>query len=73
MTQYIQTQDELLAHLKEQITFMKESAISYDNGFESEGKRLAVVIRVLVHDTSQFYIVVDLAREKKANAFLRFS
>jgi hypothetical protein len=52
MTQYIQTKAELLDHLKEQIAFMKQSAISYDNGFEGEGKRLAVVIRVLVHDTA---------------------
>ena len=64
MTQYIQTQDELLAHLKEQITFMKQSAISYDNGFEGEGKRLAVVIRVLVHDTSQSTSLLTLLGRK---------
>jgi hypothetical protein len=69
MTQYIQTQDELLAHLKEQITFMKESAISYDNGFESEGKRLAVVIRVLVHDTSQSTSLLTLLGRKKRMLF----
>jgi len=64
MTEYIQTQDELLAHLKEQITFMKQSAISYDNGFEGEGKRLAVVIRVLVHDTSQSTSLLTLLGRK---------
>ncbi len=52
MTKYIQTRDELVDHLKDQIAFMKQSASSYDNGFEDEAKRLAVAIRILVHDTS---------------------
>jgi hypothetical protein len=69
MTQYIQTQDELLAHLKEQITFMKQSAISYDDGFEGEGKRLAVVIRVLVHDTPQSTSLLTLLGRKKRMLF----
>ncbi|MFC1908223.1 hypothetical protein ACFLWT_02340, partial [Chloroflexota bacterium] len=53
MTKYVQTGDELLGHLKDQIAFMKISANSYDNGFEDEAKRLAVAIRILVHDTPQ--------------------
>jgi len=69
MTQYIQTQDELLAHLKEQITFMKQSAISYDDGFEGEGKRLAVVIRVLVHDTPQSTSLSTLLGRKRRMLF----
>lgn len=40
-------------HLKEQIDFLSRSADSYDNGYENEAKRLAVVIRVLLHDTGQ--------------------
>ena len=64
MTAYIQTNDELLAHLREQIAFMKQSANSYDAGFESEGKRLAVVIRVLVHDTSQSTSLLTLLGKK---------
>lgn len=69
MAQYIQTQDELLAHLKEQIIFMKKSAISYDNGFEGEGKRLAVIIRVLVHDTSQSTSLLTLLGRKRQMLF----
>jgi len=69
MTQYIQPQHELLAHLKEQITFMRQSAISYDNGFEGEGKRLAVVIRVLVHDTSQSTSLLTLLGRKSQMPF----
>jgi hypothetical protein len=69
MAQYIQTQDELLTHLIEQITFMKQSAISYDNDFEGEGKRLAVIIRVLVHDTSQSTSLLTLLGRKRQMLF----
>jgi hypothetical protein len=50
---YQQTYDELIAHLKEQIQFLLRSAKAYDEGFTSEAKRLATVIRVLLHDTSK--------------------
>ena len=53
MSNYCQTKDELLTHLRDQINFMIASAISFDNGFESEAKRLAIAIRILVHDTSR--------------------
>jgi hypothetical protein len=53
MTKYVQTREELLAHLKDQIKFMITSATSFDNGFEGEAKRLAIATRILVHDTSQ--------------------
>lgn len=46
-----QTNKELKTHLKEQIEFLKRSSKSYDDGFKSEAKRLAVIIRVLLHDT----------------------
>lgn len=39
------------SHLREQISFLESSASSFDNGFEGEAKRLALTIRVLVHDT----------------------
>lgn len=38
-------------HLDEQINFIKSSAKAYDEGQESEAKRCAVSIRILVHDT----------------------
>lgn len=47
------TKEELLGYLQEQIGFLISSTNSYDSGFEGEAKRLAVVIRVLVHDTSK--------------------
>jgi hypothetical protein len=64
MAKYTQTREELLGHLKEQIAFMQQSAISYDKGFEDEAKRLAVVIRVLVHDTSQSTSLLNLLDKK---------
>ena len=43
---------ELQAHLDEQLRFLERSADAFDRGFEDEGKRLAVAIRILVHDTN---------------------
>ncbi len=64
MNKYVQSRDELLVHLKNQITFLKLSAISYDKGFEDEAKRLAVVIRVLVHDTGKSTSLLALLDRK---------
>jgi hypothetical protein len=38
------------AHLIEQLGFLDASASAYDDGVESEAKRLAVTLRTLVHD-----------------------
>ncbi len=46
-----QTENELKSHLKEHIQFLSRSAKSYDEGFISEAKRMAVSLRVLLHDT----------------------
>jgi hypothetical protein len=53
MSKYRLTKEELANHLREQIDFMIASAIQFDNGFEGEAKRLAIAIRILVHDTSR--------------------
>ena len=55
-----QTLDDLNSHLKEQIQFLLKSCQSYDEGFFSEAKRLAVVIRVLLHDTKDSYSLLTL-------------
>ncbi len=47
-----QTKEELLQHLEEQIEFLKSSALAFDKGQEIEAKRMATIIRILVHDTS---------------------
>ncbi len=64
MARVKQTEDELLGHLKSQLGFLERSAESYDKGFEDEAKRLAVVIRVLVHDTSQSASLLMLLNKK---------
>lgn len=46
-----QSHDTLKRHLEEHIGFLKTSAELYDKGTVAEAKRLAVSIRVLVHDT----------------------
>ena len=69
MTKYVQTRDELLEHLRDQIRFMKLSAASFDNGFEDEAKRLAVVIRVLVHDTRNSISLLTLLDKKNIDFY----
>jgi len=50
---------ELLDHLDEQIEFLRASAKSFDCGAESEAKRLAVTIRVLLHDTTKSHSLLQ--------------
>jgi tetratricopeptide (TPR) repeat protein len=45
------TLQELEKHLDEQLRFLEASVESYDKGFIGEAKRIAVIIRVLLHDT----------------------
>ncbi|MGE7434181.1 hypothetical protein [Kitasatospora sp. NPDC001175] len=44
---------DLLQLLEENVGFLKASSASFDAGFEAEAKRLAVTMRVLLHDTAQ--------------------
>jgi hypothetical protein len=46
-----QSKDELLAHFREQLGFLKSSSQAYDAGVIAEAKRLALALRVLLHDT----------------------
>ena len=48
-----QSSEDLHRHLKEQINFLETSAKSYDEGYDAEAKRLAVTLRVLLHDTAR--------------------
>jgi len=38
---------------------MKASATAFDSGFEAEAKRLAVSLRVLLHDTNSSRALLD--------------
>lgn len=48
----MRTKRELEQRLGEQISWLRASAMSFDAGVVSEAKRIAVVIRTLVHDTA---------------------
>lgn len=51
MTSHKQSAEDLEAHFQEHLGFLQASAAAYDRGFEGEAKRIAVSIRLLVHDT----------------------
>src|ERR1700734_1376727 len=42
---------DLRSHLTRQIRFLQQSCKSYDEGFKDEGIRIAVIIRILMHET----------------------
>jgi hypothetical protein len=51
MSNVKQSDQELRNHLKEQFGFLVQSSISYDKGFDGEAKRLALTMRILLHDS----------------------
>lgn len=53
MTRIPRAQEELQSALGEQLAFLEASSLAFDAGFTSEAKRLAVTIRVLVHDAGR--------------------
>jgi hypothetical protein len=67
---YNLTPDDLGERLREQVRFLERSADAFDRGFEDEAKRLAVVIRVLLHDTSSSRSLLELLGAKSTLKFL---
>lgn len=65
----MQSKSELLEHLNEQLEFLKASALSFDNGFLGEAKRLVVTIRVLLHDAQNSKSLLGLLKMKKGLFF----
>ena len=61
---HIQSHNELISHLKDQINFLLLSAESFDRGFLSEAKRMAVAIRILLHDTSKSSSLLEQLNRK---------
>ncbi len=53
MAKHRQTDPELMEHLYEQMGFLRRSAEHYDAGDFSEAKRLAMTLRVLLHDSQK--------------------
>lgn len=58
------TQTEIMKHLREQTEFLNRSARAYDDGFRSEAKRLAVALRILLHDTGESTSLLTLLGRK---------
>lgn len=50
----------------EQIQFLEASAMAFDQGFEGEAKRLAVTVRVLLHDTDRSHALLGQINKKPA-------
>lgn len=51
MAKVEQSREELEQHLKDHVGFLQSSADAFDRGADGEAKRLAVSLRVLLHDT----------------------
>lgn len=64
MNKRTRTQGELEELLQEQIQFLESSAEAFDKGFEGEAKRLAVTIRVLLHDTKNSHSLLSQLGKK---------
>jgi hypothetical protein len=70
MAKHTQTKEELRQHMMEHLGFLKASAHSFDTGFTGEAKRLAVAVRVLVHDTDKSKSILSLLGIKLSMGFL---
>jgi len=70
MNKIPQTPSDLNRSLSNQIHFLRNSAASYDDGFEGEAKRLAVTTRVLLHDTAVSQSLLGLLGLKKTMTFI---
>jgi len=64
MTKIKQTKQELMSHLQENLGFLNASAAAFDLGHTGEAKRLAVTIRVLLHDTRNSKSLLGLLKLK---------
>lgn len=62
------SQDGFFDRLKEQVDFLKKSAESYDSGHEHESQRMAIALRILLHDTkNQTCLLTHLKCKDKLN------
>ena len=61
---HILSEEELRTHLDEQIGFLERSAEAFDTGYDGEAKRLAVTLRVLLHDKKQSRSLLGQLRMK---------
>ena len=50
---------ELTKHLNEQREFLRSSALSFDQGHVAEAKRMALALRILVHQTTRSHALLN--------------
>jgi len=70
MTKVKQSKQDLYKHLNENLNFLKGSAAAFDAGFVGEAKRMAVTIRVLLHDTKNSKSLLGLLGLKDKTRYL---
>jgi hypothetical protein len=70
---YTQTREELVTHLHDQIGHLRRSAAAFDGGAEGEAARLALSIRVLLHDTKKSKSLLGQLGVKERLRFLESS
>jgi len=64
MSKHRLTPQELQEHLNRQIAFLEVSSDAYDRGFEDEAFRLAVTLRLLLHDTKHSFSLLGQLGKK---------
>lgn len=69
MVKIQQTQKELEGHLEEQLHFLETSAKDFDEGDDTEAKRMVVHIRTLLHDTEKSQSLLKLLNLKDKTTF----
>lgn len=62
-----QAPESLREHLEEQLEFLRRSGDAYDEGFKAEAKRLAVTLRLLLHDTGRSHSLLGQLGLKDRN------
>lgn len=66
---YKLTLDDLEKHLAEHISFLMRSAHAFDDGYYSEAKRIAVSLRLLLHDTAQSISLLNQLGKKSISFY----
>lgn len=64
MTKYKLTTSELEEHLNEQLGDLQRSAHAFDQGYRSEAKRMATILRILLHTRRSPSLLKQLGRDK---------
>jgi hypothetical protein len=60
----------LIEHIQDQIRFLEASGTAFDAGHDGEAKRLATVVRVLLHDTNNSKSLLGQAKVKERMSYL---